>query len=72
MKRLKETEGGLGVMCKVMQDIVDAERAEERMQAHKKAIRDLIELGIPKDKILGLGYTEELFDAVEKEMLTTV
>ncbi len=65
VKRLKETEGGLGAMCKVMQDIVDVEVAE----AKRKAIHDLIELGVAKDKILALGYEEELYDAVEAELL---
>ncbi len=68
VKRLKESEGGQGIMCKVMQDIVDAEVTEAR----KEAIKDLITLGIPKEKILELGHTEELYAEVKAAMTATV
>lgn len=58
-------------MCKVMQEIVEEERMQERMQERKIAIRNMINVGIPKEKILELGYEEELYNAVEQEMLTT-
>ncbi len=47
-------------------------RAEGRVEGRAEAIRNMIKLGIPKEKILELGYEEELYDTVAKEMLVTV
>ena len=65
-KELKETEGGLTVMCKLMDDIVKEEKKEENI----KRIKKMINKGYSKEDILELDYTEDEYKEAEKELLT--
>ena len=65
-KELKETEGGLTVMCKLMDDIVKEEKKEENI----KRIKKMINKGYSKEDILDLDYTEDEYKEAEKELLT--
>ncbi len=68
VKRLKETEGGLGPMCKIVQEIVEAERKEEREAERIAAIQNLIKEGFSKEVVLKLKYTEEEYAKAEAEL----
>ena len=63
-KELKETEGGLNAMCKIMEDIVKEENI--------KRIAKMISKGYSKEEILDLDYTEEEYEEAEKELIATV
>ncbi len=75
VKRLKETEGGLGPMCKIVQEIVEAEvreateevRKETRKEERIEAIKTLIECGIG-EAIIVEKYGQELFNEVKTEL----
>ena len=67
-KELKETEGGLNAMCKIMEDIVKEEKKEENI----KRIVKMISKGYSKEEILELDYTEEEYEEAEKELIVTV
>ena len=67
-KELKETEGGLNAMCKIMEDIVKEEKKEENI----KRIAKMISKGYSKEEILELDYTEEEYEEAEKELIATV
>ena len=68
VRRLKESEGGMQVMCEVMQRYekmaAEAAKHEERMQA----IRNMICKGCSKEFILDLDYTEEEYAEAESEL----
>ena len=68
VRRLKESEGGMQVMCEVMQRYekmaAEAAKHEERMQAIKK----MISKGYSKEFILDLDYTEEEYAEAESEL----
>ena len=68
VRRLKESEGGMQVMCEVMQRYekmaAEAAKHEERMQA----IKNMIAKGYTKDSILDLDYTEEEYAEAESEL----
>ncbi|MBQ7919444.1 MAG: PD-(D/E)XK nuclease family transposase [Lachnospiraceae bacterium] len=63
--RLKETEGGMRVVCEVMQKYENIAIQKERLQAIKK----MIQKGYPKEDILDLDYTEEEYAEAERELL---
>lgn len=67
-KELKETEGGLEAVCKIMEDIV----REEIKEANVKRIANMISKGYPKEEILDLGFTEDEYEEAEKELLAKV
>lgn len=77
-KELKETEGGLNAMCKIMEDIVKEENEKilkelkEERQKTIKRITKMISKGYSKEEILELDYTEEEYKEAEKELLATV
>ena len=68
VRRLKESEGGMQVMCEVMQRYermaAEAAKHEERIQA----IKNMIAKGYTKDSILDLDYTEEEYAEAEAEL----
>ena len=65
-KEIKETEGGLASMCKLMEDIVNEEKKQENINRIKK----MINRGYSKEEILYLDYTEDEYEEAEKEFLT--
>ena len=67
-KELKETEGGLNAMCKIMEDIIKEEEREKNI----KRIAKMISKGYSKEEILDLDYTEEEYEEAEKELIATV
>ena len=74
-KELKETEGGLNAMCKIMEDIVKEENEKilkEEREKNRKRIVKMISKGYSKEEILELDYTEEEYKEAEKELLATV
>ena len=74
-KELKETEGGLNAMCKIMEDIVKEENEKilkEERQKTIKRITKMISKGYSKEEILELDYTEEEYKEAEKELQATV
>lgn len=65
VKRLKETEGGVQVVCEVMQRYIDETVHEERMEKIQKMIRK----GYSKEDILELDYTEDEYAEAEAALL---
>ena len=66
-KELKETEGGLTVMCKLMDDIVNEEKEKVRIEL----LTNMINNGYSKKDILNIGFTEDEYKKAEEELLTT-
>ena len=64
VRRLKETEGGVQVVCEVMQRYEDIAVQRERLQAIEKMILK----GCTKEFILDLDYTEEEYAEAEREL----
>lgn len=64
VKRLKESEGGMQVMCEVMKKYEKLAVREERIDKIKKMIRK----GYIKEAILDLDYTEEEYAEAEAEL----
>ena len=64
VRRLKESEGGMQVMCEVMQKY---ERLAVR-EDHIKKIKKMIARGCSKEFILDLDYTEEEYAEAEAEL----
>lgn len=62
-------------MCNLMERYFVEERAEaraeERAKTRLEAIQNMLELGVPKDKIMGKYSIEEIEEA-ERQMLLTV
>ena len=56
-KELKETEGGLNAMCKIMEDIVKEENQKILREENIKRIVKMISKGYSKEEILDLDYT---------------
>lgn len=67
-KEIKETEGGLTAMCKIMDDIVKEERREERI----KMLTKMLSRGYSKEDILELGYTKEEYEEAERQLSVTI
>ena len=88
VKYFKETEGGLGKMCKTVEDYARnyaKDYAEERAKISREegrseglaegrleAIRKMLGNGVSRDMILSMDYSEAELQAVEKELLTQV
>jgi len=64
VKRLKETEGGVQVVCEVMQRYENLAVKEERIEK----IQNLIRLECSKEFILKAGYTEDEYAEAEAEL----
>ena len=64
VERLKETEGGLQVVCEVMQKYEKIAVDKERMSILKK----LIQQGCAKEIILSADFTEEEYTEAEAEL----
>lgn len=54
-----------------MCDIMEKYLADERAKTRAEAIQNMLELGVPKDKIIKKYSIEEIEEA-EKQMLLTV
>ena len=61
VKRLKETEGGVQVVCEVMQKYEELAVSAERMATIQKMIRK----GYSREDILELDYTEDEYAEAE-------
>ena len=84
VKYFKETEGGVGEMCKTVEDyaknyaeerekIVREEGRSEGLTAGRlEAIRKILGSGLSRDMILSMDYSEAELQAVEQELLTQV
>ena len=84
VKYFKETEGGLGKMCKTVEDYAKnyaKDYAEERAkisreeglaEGRSEAIRKMLTSGLSREMILSMDYSEAELQAVEKELLTQV
>lgn len=68
VKRLKETEGGVQVMCEVMQKY---ERLAVQQNNINK-IKKMIQKGYAKEEIMDLDFTEEEYAEAEAELLQPV
>lgn len=68
-KELKETEGGLTTMCKLMDDIVNEEKEKEKVRI--ELLTNMINNGYSKKDILNIGFTEDEYKKAEEELLTT-
>ena len=64
VRRLKESEGGMQVMCEVMKKHERLAVREERIDKIKK----MISKGCSKEFILDLDYTEEEYAEAEAEL----
>lgn len=64
VKYFKETEGGLGEMCKTVEDYAKEKILEER----QNAIRKMLQNGLPREMILSMDYSETELKAVENEL----
>ena len=85
VKYFKETEGGLGEMCKTVEDYAknyakdyaeEREKigrsiglAEGRSEERMNAIRKMLQNGISREMILSMDYSETELEAVEQELL---
>ena len=80
VKYYKETEGGLGKMCKTVEDYAEERakisreegRSEGLAEGRLEAIRKMLGSGVSRDMILSMDYSEAELQAVEKELLTQV
>ncbi len=88
VKYFKETEGGLGKMCKTVEDYAEERakisreegrseglaegRSEGLAEGRLEAIRKMLGSGVSRDMILSMDYSEAELQAVEKELLTQV
>lgn len=70
-KELKETEGGLTAMCKLMDDIVKEENEKVLRIERIKLVTNMINNGYSKKDILNIGFTEDEYKKAEEELLTT-
>ena len=61
MNELKNEEGGLNIMCEVMQKYEQIAAKKERIEA----IQNMIELGLSEEKIL-TKYTREEYEEAQK------
>lgn len=69
VRRLKETEGGVQVVCEVMQKYVDLELHKDHVERIKKMIRK----GRSKDEILEWDdFTEDEYAEAEAELCQMV
>lgn len=68
VKRLKETEGGVAVVCEVMQRYENIAIKKD----HIEKIKKMIQRGCAKEFILDLDYTEEEYAEAEQELLKSV
>ena len=68
-KELKETEGGLTTMCKLMDDIVNEEKEKQKVRI--ELLTNMINNGYSKKDILNIGFTEDEYKKAEEELLTT-
>ena len=68
VRRLKESEGGMQVMCEVMQKY---ERLAVR-EDHIEKVKKMIDKGYTKEAILDLDYTEEEYAEAESEFAQQV
>ena len=64
VRRLKETEGGVQVVCEVMQRY---EKIAVKID-HIEKIKKMIQKGYSKEDILDLDYTEEEYAEAEREL----
>ena len=78
-KELKEMEGGLAAMCKLMDDIVREENEKVLKEERKRALKEernknikriikMIRNGYSKEDILNLDYTEDEYEEAEKTL----
>ena len=88
VKYFKETEGGLGKMCKTVEDYARnyaKDYAEERAKISREegrseglaegrleAIRKMLGSGVSRDMILSMDYSEAEIQTVEQELFTQV
>ena len=80
VKYFKETEGGLGKMCKTVEDYAEERakisreegRSEGLAEGRLEAIRKMLGSGVSRDMILSMDYSEAELQAVEKELLAQV
>lgn len=68
VKRLKETEGGVHVVCEIMQMYENIAVQKDHISKIKKMIRK----GYSKEDILELDYTEDEYIEAETELLQLV
>ena len=65
VKRLKETEGGVQVVCEVMQRYENIAIQRERVEILQKMIQEKY----TKEAILRLGFTEDEYAEAERELI---
>jgi len=65
---LKKNEGGVLVMCEIMERYMDEAKKQERIAA----ICKMIKKGFDKATILDLDYTEAEYEEAEKNMFVSV
>ena len=68
VKYFKETEGGLGEMCKTVDDYAEEREKIAREEERKNAIRKMLGSGLSREMILSMNYSEKELKAVEKEL----
>ena len=81
VRYFKQTEGGLGAMCKTVEDYAKnyaKDYAEERekigreeglAEGRRHAIRKMLQSGISREMILSMDYAEAELEAAEKELI---
>lgn len=72
VKRLKETEGGVQVMCEVMQKYEEIAAKNAVRKDHIEKIKNLINLKCSRELIIQAGYTEDEYTEAENELLHSV
>ncbi|MBQ7918742.1 MAG: PD-(D/E)XK nuclease family transposase [Lachnospiraceae bacterium] len=68
VQRLKETEGGVRVVCEVMQRYEKLAVEEAMQKDHVEKIKKLLQKGCSKEFILDLDYTEDEYTEAVREL----
>ena len=84
VRYLKEEEGGVSVMCEVMEQYMNEAKEAGIKEGKEAGIREgkaaekkqiicrMIQKGFEKEVIIDLGYTESEYEEAEKSLLASV
>ncbi|MDE6064502.1 MAG: hypothetical protein K2G20_07980, partial [Lachnospiraceae bacterium] len=68
---LKEEEGGVSVMCEVMEKYMNEAEEKATKKERINTICKMIRKGFDRDTIMGLDYTEDEYAEAEKSVLAS-
>ena len=68
---LKEEEGGVSVMCEIMERYMNEAEEKATKRERINTICKMIRKGFDRDTIIGLDYTEDEYAEAEKSMIAS-